>query len=173
MNVKKKNNNNNNNKINFVFLGETDNWALGKPAYQSTQLDAWRLPDHAVDGDYNCSINNNKYTHTAVWDTAPWWLVDLERSILVTEVKVFNRQDCCCRYSLKSHTTYNTEVKLLSVIVLRLFCFCIDDIVVLRFILIHFLNTVFLNWFCFMFVCLSLIVFVPSMKSYSIGNTKY
>ena len=73
----------------------SDNWALGMPATQSSI--EWDKPALlAVDGDYNCGFDGS-IAHTIQGDQYPWWMVDLETTIMVTAVALYNRIDCCCK----------------------------------------------------------------------------
>ena len=72
----------------FLSAMETSMWARSKYADQSPTdgkgaFDAW----HAVDGNHsNLSCT---YIHTV--ESHPWWMVDLDRFIMITGVKLFNR----------------------------------------------------------------------------------
>jgi len=80
-----------------------ENIALGKPAYQSTDLDdgstagEYSRPGLAVDGDTNNNVqysnpDKSSCTHTSITDKAnPWWAVDLGDIYEVTGVKIYNR----------------------------------------------------------------------------------
>ena len=73
----------------------SDNWALGMPATQSST--EWNKPaSFAVDGNYSCGYDGS-ITHTKLGDQYPWWVVDLETTIMVTSVVLYNRVDCCCK----------------------------------------------------------------------------
>ncbi|XP_041360601.1 uncharacterized protein LOC121376881 [Gigantopelta aegis] len=89
--------------------GDSDNWALGKPAFMSSTY-AHRPAQFAVDGNYDCKIS---FSQTRYKDKEPTWVVDLEQTILVSEVKLFNRQDCCethlRNFFVEVMQTLNTE----------------------------------------------------------------
>ena len=69
------------------------NWALHRPTDQSTDYDPNRFPSNsAVDG----LTDSGKYTHTnSGIDNGgyTWWLVYLEKPILIGKVIVYNRAD--------------------------------------------------------------------------------
>jgi alpha-L-fucosidase len=70
------------------------NVALGKPASQQSL--AWNGdPGRAVDGNVDGNYGNNSVTHTAEPSNQAWWQVDLERSVQVDEIEIWNRTDCC------------------------------------------------------------------------------
>mmetsp|Transcript_8047 Transcript_8047/g.18000 ORF Transcript_8047/g.18000 Transcript_8047/m.18000 type:complete len:1331 (-) Transcript_8047:91-4083(-) len=55
----------------------------------------WQAGPHlAVDGDPNPQWSGRSCTHTSLEDQ-PWWQVDLGANVLVHEVLVTNRADCC------------------------------------------------------------------------------
>ena len=74
------------------YSEDPDNWARGKPATQSSTA-FHKTADFAVDGDSNCPYGT--HTHTSLDDIYPWWMVDLQKTILVTDVKISLAQDCC------------------------------------------------------------------------------
>jgi hypothetical protein len=65
------------------------NFAFTKPAQQSTTANEG-FASRAVDGNKNRNYKNNSCTHTYE-ETTPWWRVDLEQRIAVTQVKIVNR----------------------------------------------------------------------------------
>ncbi|XP_041361191.1 uncharacterized protein LOC121377317 isoform X2 [Gigantopelta aegis] len=71
----------------------SENWAVYKPALQSSTYSG--LADKAVDGGYMCAKYRYTLSVTDPTDKYPWWMVDLVDTIMVKEVKIFNRQDCC------------------------------------------------------------------------------
>ena len=73
-----------------------DNIAQGKPTAQSSTAGMW-FSGYAVDGARGTNIFNDKCTHTdrVSGTTNPWWRVDLEELLPVSEVYVLNRGDCC------------------------------------------------------------------------------
>ena len=90
----------------------SDNWALGMPASQSST--EWSKPaSFAVDGNYNCGYDAS-ITHTRQDDKYPWWMVDLETTIMVTAVTLYNRIDCCCKsigISSKTFSSKNVQLR--------------------------------------------------------------
>lgn len=69
------------------------NWARGKPAHQSSTTfggDAAR----AVDGNRDGIFATGSVTHTAD-EVDPYWEIDLGAAYRISEVRVFNRTDCC------------------------------------------------------------------------------
>ncbi|MCG8311252.1 MAG: Ig-like domain-containing protein [Cytophagales bacterium] len=83
------------------------NVALNKPASQSsTDLD--RVASRAVDGSTNGVFNYGSVTHTAN-ETNPWWEVDLEGVYNITDIKVYNRTDCCGE-SLANYHVFVSDV---------------------------------------------------------------
>ena len=76
-----------------------ENLALGKPAFQSS-LHYSGYPSKAVDGDREDDLgayNFNPLTcsHTENDHESPWWAVDLGGPVIVTQVVIVNRGDCC------------------------------------------------------------------------------
>ena len=73
-----------------------ENLALGKPARQSSDL---AIPvdlsaAKAVDGNTNGNFGASSLSHTD-FDASAWWEVDLTGNYALTDVRVFNREDCC------------------------------------------------------------------------------
>ncbi|WP_309111189.1 alpha-L-fucosidase [Saccharothrix sp.] len=71
------------------------NLAVGKPATQSSTLQAGSEADKAVDWDTSGAFGNGSVTHTAAQGTNPWWQVDLGSSQRVGAIRLWNRTDCC------------------------------------------------------------------------------
>ena len=72
--------------------GMTDNWAKTKPAFQSsTQNDS--APELAVDGNYDSHLEDGFCSSTQAGDAYPWWMVDLQETIQVKEVILYNNND--------------------------------------------------------------------------------
>lgn len=74
------------------------NWASSKPATQSDcNSGCWGgVPARAVDGNTNTKYGYNSCTHTrAKSNSGSWWQVDLQRTVAVDRVKIWNRSDCC------------------------------------------------------------------------------
>ena len=74
--------------------GEIVNLSLGKVASQSTTRSAGGAASRAVDGNTSGAWGNNSVTHTNT-QRQPWWQVDLGDVRELTEVKLYNRTDCC------------------------------------------------------------------------------
>ncbi|XP_070570276.1 low-density lipoprotein receptor-like [Ptychodera flava] len=74
--------------------GENNNLATGKPARQSSDLDARGVASHAVDGDKYGNFFRNSCSHTQS-DFEPWWKVDLLMTYRIIRVHIVNRDDCC------------------------------------------------------------------------------
>ncbi|XP_075000623.1 LOW QUALITY PROTEIN: uncharacterized protein LOC142079776 [Calonectris borealis] len=70
------------------------NVALGRPATQSSVLDAGSGAANAVDGNRDGDWERGSCTHTTE-EPEPWWRVDLGRRHAVYAVVVKNRHDCC------------------------------------------------------------------------------
>lgn len=74
----------------------SDNLALEKPTVQSS-IYADNVDNHyagnAVDGVKN--DYHNFCTHTSSISANPWWGVDLEQVLPISEVSILNRGDCC------------------------------------------------------------------------------
>jgi len=73
-----------------------ENLALGKPARQSSDL---AIPvdlsaAKAVDGNTNGNFGAASLSHTD-FESSAWWEVDLTGNFSLTDVRVFNREDCC------------------------------------------------------------------------------
>ena len=75
------------------------NWAVGRPAEQSSTKDTTRVAAVAVDG-----IDDPAYywtcTHTNEHSVNPWWRVYLHPPLLVTAVELVNRNVNGCEYQL-------------------------------------------------------------------------
>jgi hypothetical protein len=65
----------------------------GKKAQQSTEANDGG-PARAVDGSTNGDYSSGSCTHTKQQGN-PWWRVDLQGTVEVTRVVVWNRVDCC------------------------------------------------------------------------------
>ncbi|XP_063183755.1 uncharacterized protein LOC134512307 [Chroicocephalus ridibundus] len=75
-------------------LPGAQNVALGRPATQSSLLDATSGAANAVDGNRDGNWEHGSCAHT-LEEPEPWWRVDLGRRHLVYAVVVKNRLDCC------------------------------------------------------------------------------
>ena len=73
------------------------NQAIGKPAMQSSTY-GFGIASIAVDGDLDGSRgpwSNASIQHTGQGDPQAWWKVDLEGTVEVKKVEIYNRTDCC------------------------------------------------------------------------------
>jgi len=69
------------------------NLALSKPTAQSSTYDSG-ISGRAVDGNTNSNFHTgNSCSHTE--NSNGWWYVDLQRTYLINNVKVYSRTDCC------------------------------------------------------------------------------
>ncbi|XP_064911339.1 uncharacterized protein LOC135578892 isoform X2 [Columba livia] len=75
-------------------LPGAQNVALGRPATQSSLLDATSGAGNAVDGNQDGNWEHGSCTHTTE-EPEPWWRVDLGARHAVYAVTVTNRRDCC------------------------------------------------------------------------------
>ncbi|KAM6102828.1 uncharacterized protein LJ206_010199 [Theristicus caerulescens] len=75
-------------------LPGAENVALGRPAAQSSVLDAGSGAANAVDGNQDGDWERGSCAHTTK-EPEPWWRVDLGRRHAVYAVVVKNRHDCC------------------------------------------------------------------------------
>ncbi|XP_010567630.1 PREDICTED: alanine aminotransferase 1 [Haliaeetus leucocephalus] len=75
-------------------LPGAQNVALGRPATQSSVLDAGSGAANAVDGNRDSNWEHGSCAHTTE-EPEPWWRVDLGRRHAVYAVVVKNRHDCC------------------------------------------------------------------------------
>jgi|GEM_PF-2020919 len=69
------------------------NVALNKTTKQSG-TSSGGVSSRAVDGNTDGNWNNGSVTHTT-WNSSAWWEVDLGASYTLTEIKIYNRTDCC------------------------------------------------------------------------------
>ena len=67
------------------------------PAYQSSTRFSLEVngAGNAVDGNNDGNHAHGSCAHTKSGDTSPWWMVDLKEDILVIQVDIYNRVDCC------------------------------------------------------------------------------
>ena len=70
------------------------NLARGKPASQSSNLNALSTAGLATDGNSDGNFANGSVSHTAN-EANPWWEVDLGASNALQAVRLWNRTDCC------------------------------------------------------------------------------
>ncbi|WP_430906177.1 discoidin domain-containing protein [Maribacter sp. 2-571] len=73
------------------------NLALNRPATQSSTYSSATLgrASNAVDGNTDGVRNNGSTTHTDDDEPQKWWRVDLGEAFNISEIKIFNRTDCC------------------------------------------------------------------------------
>ena len=82
--------------INNITISEEEeptNLALNKTASQSS-TDWDGDPTYAVDGNTDGTYSNDSVTHTQS-EYQPWWEVDLETTVNIDTVNIWNRTDCC------------------------------------------------------------------------------
>lgn len=72
------------------------NLAKGKKVFQSS-VGYDGKPELAIDGNRNPAYAAKTTTHTADGDKMPWWEIDLGAVHRVTQIRIFNRADPCCR----------------------------------------------------------------------------
>lgn len=78
------------------------NWAYGQPTWQSSNYLGYNS-SLAVDGNRDPIFNHGSCMHTSdTGDPTPWWAVDLGQLIIVQEVYLTNRGDCCGRFEFRS-----------------------------------------------------------------------
>ena len=63
-----------------------------------SSIASYGYPRNAIDGDSNGDYWHKSCTHTAIEDD-PWWKVTFEFNVLVHEVILVNRGDCCGKLS--------------------------------------------------------------------------
>ena len=84
----------------FVISTETAdivNVAHGKQAEQSSIFNG-HIATRGVDGNTNQDFSSYTCFETSnSTGTSNWWYVDLVNTYILTEVKMFNRLDCCCK----------------------------------------------------------------------------
>eukprot|EP00296_Roombia_truncata_P007618 JP446063.1.p1 GENE.JP446063.1~~JP446063.1.p1 ORF type:complete len:396 (-),score=101.69 JP446063.1:93-1280(-) len=71
------------------------NVAQGKSATQINTRSAGGAASRAVDGNTDGRFNRNSVTHTATASAGNWWKLDLGGKYSVSQIKVYNRLDCC------------------------------------------------------------------------------
>ena len=69
------------------------NVALLKPTSQSVTSHGG-VSSRAVDGNINGGWHDGSVTHTG-GEKGSWWKVDLEGQFEISEIKIYNRDDCC------------------------------------------------------------------------------
>ncbi|MEN6435997.1 MAG: choice-of-anchor Q domain-containing protein, partial [Anaerolineaceae bacterium] len=75
------------------------NVAVGKPARQSndykSSLYGTAYASRAVDGNVDGTFSNRSVSSTTANTNQAWWQVDLKSSYQLSEIKIWNRSDCC------------------------------------------------------------------------------
>ncbi len=71
-----------------------NNVAYQSHATQSSQNGS-AAAERAVDGNTNGQFSEGSVTHTADNESNPWWQTDLGASFNISEIKLWNRTDCC------------------------------------------------------------------------------
>ena len=91
----------------FFFKELWKNLASGAIATQSTSYFNWRAPK-AIDGNPDADFLHNHCSYT-FYSHNPWWKLSFNRPVLVKEVTIVNRGDCCGKlhYFVFSYT-YDT-----------------------------------------------------------------
>jgi hypothetical protein len=77
-----------------VVCAVQTNLALNKPATQASNYSATATANKAVDGNTDGLFYNNSVTHT-LCGNQDWWQVDLGAVSNISQVKLWNRTDCC------------------------------------------------------------------------------
>ncbi len=77
--------------------GTVTNLALNKPATQSSTYGSvtFGRASNAVDGNTDGDRDSGSTTHTDDDEPQKWWRVDLGAVYNISEIKIFNRTDCC------------------------------------------------------------------------------
>ena len=79
----------------FTILASDENLALNRPTWQSSNYSNQQgLSKKAVDGNRNTDFFSHSCTQTHK-EWGAWWMVELDREYIVTEVLITNRGDCC------------------------------------------------------------------------------
>ena len=74
-----------------------DNIARRGIAYQSSDYHANRgKAEKAIDGDDNDDFHRYRSCSHTLWESRPWWAVDLGTLVEIVAVSLQNRADCCC-----------------------------------------------------------------------------
>ena len=83
----------------LLFLSaDTENLAWGMPTFQSSEMGG-HGPGLAADGVFLCS--SEKWAmETVLDDQHPWWMVDIQKTVKITAVKIYNHRPCdtCGKY---------------------------------------------------------------------------
>ena len=75
-------------------FGQVSNVATNGTATQSSTWSGYGA-DRAIDGDTNGSWPAGSVTHTNDSESEKWWEVDLGQSYTISEIRIWNRTDCC------------------------------------------------------------------------------
>ncbi len=82
---------------NVASLGPEENLALHSSAVATQSSTAHGgSPERAIDNNTDGRWGNGSVTHTANFQGS-WWQVDLGRDALISDVQIWNREDCCVR----------------------------------------------------------------------------
>lgn len=100
--------------LHYVALGR--NMALKRPASQSTtypnEIDANRAQaSRAVDGNTSGAYSSGSVSHT-LYETRPWWQVDLGGLVWIDEVRVWNRTDTDTEARLQNFKVFVSDTDL-------------------------------------------------------------
>lgn len=59
----------------------------------------------AVDGNFNTYIHTPYFWKNNAYhgESNPYWWVDLESSCMIKLIKIYNRRDCCGKFSIRSN----------------------------------------------------------------------
>jgi fibronectin-binding autotransporter adhesin len=77
-----------------VLDGTSTNVAVGHPATQANE-GFGGTADRGNDGNTSGQYGDNSVTHSGNPDRNNWWEVDLEANVAISEIKIWNRTDCC------------------------------------------------------------------------------
>jgi len=112
-------------QTNYLTLCEVEVWAnkeIGqlisrkKPATQSSNL-VWNgiaiQASNGNDGNYGQNWNQPAGTYCSHTNDEldPWWQVDLQGTFAITQVKIWNRNDCCANRLLPLEVDVSTDGK--------------------------------------------------------------
>ncbi len=78
----------------FYWQNELTNLALYQPATQSSTSGSY-VASKSVDGDTSGILYPNLQGSSTNQESQPWWQVDLGAIANLTDVKLYNRTDCC------------------------------------------------------------------------------
>ena len=77
------------------------NLALNKPTWQVSTLTNNFRSSLGVDGFFDQNALNYRCIHTMIYTmpTTLWWAVDLGSTFNVQSIILYNRADCCCKWT--------------------------------------------------------------------------